>query len=243
MTSAQDIIQAALEELGVYAPGEVMTAADSSRGLWSLNSMLDSWSNESLFTYAIQTYSVPLAIGQQQYTVGPSGQVNAVRPIRILDGPGTAYVVDQSQNRYPISVIPQDQWNQIGLLNTNSQIPTMIFYDPQYPLGILNVFPLPSMTYTLYFDAYLQLSEFANLETQLSLPPGYQDAIQHNLAIRLQPYFQRAQISPVVVELASTSKAAIKRSNLRSNVAGFDSAIVSRGTPTYNIFRDARNGS
>lgn len=243
MSSAQDLIQAALEELGVYAPGETMTAADSSRGLWALNAMLDSWSNESLFCFAIQTFSCVLAVGQQQYTVGPSGQINGVRPIRLISGPGAAYVVDQSQNRYPVSVIPQDQWNQIGLLNTTSQIPTMIFYDPQYPLGILNVFPLPTITYTLYFDAYLQLSEFPTLETQLSLPPGYQDALQHNLAIRLKPFFARGQIDPIVVELASNTKAAIKRTNLRENVAQFDPEIVSRGTPTYNIFRNARNGS
>lgn len=243
MATAQDLIQAAFEELGVYAPGETLTAADAARGLWALNGMLDSWSNESLFCYAIQEFTVPLQVGQNQYTIGPGGQVNGVRPLRAITGPGAAYVMDSNQCRYPVDVIERDQWNQIGLLTTNSQIPTRMFYDPQFPLAILNVFPTPAADYNLYFDAYLQLSDFANLTTPMQLPPGYQDAIQHNLAIRLQPYFQRAQLSPVIVELASTTKAAVKRTNLKVSPALYDNAIVSRATPTYNIFRDSSNAT
>lgn len=243
MATAQDIIQTSYQELGVYAPGEVLTAADASLGLFMLNGMLDSWSTESLTCYAMKTYACNLVINQQQYTVGTGGDVNDTRPVRLNDAPGTAYLVDASQNRYPVTVINQAQWNQIGLLNTSSQIPSMIFYDPQYPLGILNVFPLPAITYTLYFDAQLQLSEFANLESAVSLPPGYQDALIHNLSIRLKPFFTNATLSPEIIQLAMTTKGNVKRSNIRPQYTQFDTAIVSRGTPTYNIFRDARNGS
>ncbi len=242
MATAQDIIQAALEELGVYAPGETMTNADASRGLWVLNAMLDSWSNESLFCYAIKETSFPLVVGQQQYTIGPGGQINATRPLRVIEGPGAAYITDQNNNIYPVGVIPQDQWNLIGLRTNTSDIPDTMFYDPQFPLGIINIFPVPLMTYTFTFDAYLQLSDFTGLTTALTLPPGYQDAIQHNLAIRLKPFFRDAQIDPLIVELASQTKAAIKRNNLRTNVAVYDAEMISRATPTYNIYRD-RTGS
>lgn len=243
MSTARDLIQAALEELGVYAPGETLTEADASRGLWVLNAMLDSWSNENLFCYAIQEFTVPLVIGQNQYSIGPSGQVNGVRPLRAITGLGAAYVVDGSQNRYPVDVIERDQWNRIGLLTANSQIPTRIFYDPQFPLGILNVFPMPASSYDLYFDAYLQLSDFGSLTTVLTLPPGYQDAIQHNLAIRLKPFFATGQIDPIIIELASQTKAAVKRTNIKQSPASYDASIISRATPTYNIFRDSSNST
>ena len=243
MSTAQDLIQAALEELGVYAPGETLTAADSSRGLWALNAMLDSWSNESLACFALQTYTLPLVVGKQSYTIGAGGDLSTNRPISLKYGPGAAFVTDATGNRYPVDVIPQDQWNQIGLLSSTSQIPTMLFYDPQYPLGVLNVFPVPTIQYGLTFEANLPFADFATLQTVMSLPPGYQDAIQHNLAIRLHPYFKNGPINPLLVELASTTKAAVKRSNLKLNVARYDAEIVSRGTPTYNIFRNSNNGS
>ena len=242
MSTAQDLIQAALEELGVYATGEVVTAADFNRGLWVLNGMLDSWSNESLFCYAIQETSFPLVVGQAAYTLGPGGQINAPRPLRVITGPGAAYIQDSNNNNYPVNVIPRDTWNQIGLRTNTSNIPDTMFFDPQFPLAIINIFPVPLLSYTMFFDAYLQLVDFATLTQVLSLPPGYQDAIQHNLAIRLQPFFKDAQINPIIAELASQTKAAVKRTNIRSNVAGYDSEIVSRATPTYNIYRD-RSGA
>lgn len=242
MASAQSLIQTSLELLGVYAPGEVMTAADSSRGLQVLNAMMDQWSNDSLFCYAILEQSCPLVVGQNQYTVGPGGYVNGPRPLKIIEGPVSAYIMDENNNRYPVEVIPQDRWNMIGLLTNTSNIPDTIFYDPQYPLGIINVFPTPNQGNTLYFDSYLQLSDFTGLTTAMSLPSGYESAIYHNLAIALKPFFKDAQIDPIIIQLASDAKASIKRTNMRPNIANYDAEIVSRASPNYNIYRDSTAG-
>lgn len=242
MATAQSLIQTALELLGVYAPGETMSAADSARGLQVLNAMMDEWSNESLFCYAILEQSCPLVVGQSQYTVGPGGNVNGPRPLKIIEGPVAAYIMDVNNNRYPVAVIPQDRWNMIGLLTNTSNIPDTMFYDPQYPLGIINLFPTPNESNTLYFDSYLQLSDFANLTTAMSLPRGYESAIYHNLALHLKPFFKDAQIDPLIIQLASNAKAAVKRTNIRENIANFDAEIVSRAAPTYNIYRDSTAG-
>ena len=53
MATAQDMINEALKLIAVYAPGETPTDADIEQGLTCLNDMLDSWSNESLATYAV----------------------------------------------------------------------------------------------------------------------------------------------------------------------------------------------
>lgn len=242
MATAQSLIQTALEQLGVYAPGETLGDADAERGLQLLNAMLDSWSNESLACYAIQEYQLPLVVGQSQYTVGPGGNLNAQRPLKIIEGPVSAYIKDQNQNRYPVEVIPQDRWNMIGLLTNTSNIPDTLFYDPQYPLGIINLFPTPNQGNTLYFDAYLQLAEFGNLTTVMSLPPGYEAAIFSNLAVWMKPFFRDAQLDPDVREMASKTLASVKRMNMRQNIANYDAEIVSRATPTYNIYRDSTSG-
>jgi len=241
MATAQSLIQTAMELLGVYASGEVLSDADAERGLQVLNAMLDSWSNESLFCYAIQETSFPLVVGQAQYTLGPGGQINATRPLRLIEGPGAAYIQDTNLNNYPVAVIPRDKWNMIGLRTNTSNIPDTLFYDPQFPLGIINIFPVPLITYTVFFDAYLQISDFASLVTVMSLPRGYEAAIYNNLAIWLKPFFKDANIDPIIIELASLTKGTIKRNNIRSNVAVYDPEIVSRATPTYNIYRDANN--
>ena len=248
MTTALDIITDALESAGIYAPGEQMSAADSARALIVLNDMLDSWSNESLTTFAKLEQHFQMTPGKYQYTIGTTGtpDINATRPLRILDGYGTCYIVDDNANRYPVQVMQQDQWNLIGnIAEVNSNIPSRLFYDPQFPLGIINLFPVPNIGWTLYFDSWLQLTEFATLQTAASLPPGYLRAMKRNLAVEAWPYFKGWNANPpaALVKAAMQSLGNIKRTNIKEVVAVFDSAIISKATPTYNIFRDVNGFS
>ena len=239
MTTAQDIIQDALEMIGIYAPGETMSGADSSRGLTVLNDMIDSWSNESLACYAINENSHTLTPNQFQYTIGPGGDINTTRPLYIIDTPGSAFIKDPQGNRYQIDVVPRDDWNLSPSDQTTSNVPSQLFYDPQYPLGIINLYPVPTLGWTLYFDSYLQLVEFTGLTSTINLPPGSTLAVKTNLAVALQPYFATAQLSEVVANRASVSKGNIKRTNIRPVTAVFDPEIISRAMPTYNIFTDS----
>ena len=244
--TALDHITDALERIGSYSPGEVLSAADSERGLSALNDMLDSWSNESLTTFAKLEQSVVFTPGQYQYTIGPNGNINSTRPLRILDGYGTCYVLDTNGNRYPMDVLQQDEWNLIGnVAQVNANIPSKLFYDPQFPLGIINVFPVPTIGWTLFFDSWLQLAEFPDLVTVLTLPPGYRRAIRTNLAIELWPYFkdEKTQPNAALVKAAMTSLGNIKRTNIKEVVAIYDPEIISRASPTYNIFRDRQGFS
>ncbi len=243
--TAQSVIQDCLEKLKVYAPGVTVNAADAARGLSCLNQMLDSWSNERLACFANLEQSFALVPGKQAYSIGPSGapDITAPRPLDILRGPGAAYLVDVNSNRFPVNVVNQDQWNQIGLLIQTSQLPDTLFYDPQFPLGILNVFPQPLIAYTMYFDARLQLADLTNLATAFSLPPGYIKAIKDNLSIDLWPYFKQGDPPAKMQDDASKSLAKVKRTNIRQSPAPYDSAIVSKATSSYNIFNDSNRGS
>lgn len=239
MATARDLIQDAFELLGVYAPGEDINTVDGARGLTTLNKMMDSWSNESLTCYAILEQSFALLPGKQSYTIGlPGGSIPQARPIRILEDPGTCFIRDGANNDYPVEVVPRDKWNLIGLKTTQSQIPSVLFYDPQYPLGIINIFPIPSINWTLYFDSYLQMVRFANMTQAMSLPPGYEAAITSNLALWLDPYYLDAQVSPKVATMAGLTLGNIKRTNMRPVEARYDAEIVSRANATWNIWRD-----
>lgn len=243
MATALDVITDALQMLGVYDPNETLTDADAQTGLSVLNDMLDSWSNESLTTFAWLTNSFPLVANQQSYTVGPGGNFNTTRPLQILTGPGTCFIRDTNSNDYPVDVVAQDVWNLIGLKDNTSDIPDTLFYDPQFPLGIINMFPVPIITYTLFFSSQLQLADLPLITTPISLPPGYKLALGTNLAVALKPYFADGNLDPIIIERAAKSLGNIKRTNMREIVAVYDSEIVSRTSPTYNIYRDRSNGA
>lgn len=244
-TTALDIINGAFNLLGSYDPGEQMTAADTQLGLSVLNDLMDSWSNESLACFAEQEVTWTLIPGQQTYTIGAGGNINTTRPLRLIDTPGSAYVLDTTGNKYPMRVINQQQWNSIGNSSPSvvtSNYPDSLFYNPQFPLGLISLNPTPSMPFTAYVDAYLQLSEFATLATVVNLPPGYNRALKANLAIDLKPYVADGQLDEALVNAARESKASIKRTNMRKLVSTYDGAIVSRAGASYNIYTD-RSGS
>lgn len=239
MATALDMITQSLRKMGVYAPGETISDADAEQGLTTLNDMMDMWSNESLMCYAIIEQSGALTPGQYSYTVGPGGDFDMTRPLKLIVGPGAAYMLDSTGEKYDLEVVAQDQWNLIGQLqNIDSNIPNTLFYDPQFPLGILNFYPTPNVSITAYWDSYLQLSEFANLIAPLNLPPGYKKAIQDNLLLELVPFFKEDgfQAPQLWIQQAATSKGIIKRTNLRPQNAYYDPEITSRAQGTWNIY-------
>ena len=76
------------------------------------------------------------------------------------------------------------------------------------------------------------------LSSTISFPPGYEGGIQHNLAVWCGPFFKNALVSQDIKDLARETKRIIKRVNKRTIMGQFDKEIVSRGSPTYNVFTD-----
>jgi hypothetical protein len=241
--TGQSIIQDSFEGIKVYSPGVSVMAADSSRALSCLKQMLDEWSNESLTCFANVEQSFVLVPGKSSYTIGlyNNADINLARPLAISTGLGTAYLMDSNNNRFPVQVIEQDQWNQIGLLTPQTDLPDTLFYDPQNPMGIINVYGTPSVAHTLFFDSRLPFAAIPSLTTPISLPPGYVSAIVNNLRIRLWPYFKQGDPSVWYMQLATDSLAKIKRTNMKISPSKYDSAIVSKATSGYNIFNDGQN--
>ena len=256
--TAADMIQDALESLRVYAPGEQVTSPDMARGLGVLNRMMDSWSNESLFCHTILEQRGPLVPGQGDYYIGtgnesigaftigvtPIGTPDWImdRPLRIIGTPGSAYVLDQSNNKYYVDVTPLDRWNLVNTSQVTGDLPDTIYYEPTFPYAIMHVFPIPTQSFTLVWSSYLMLRRFENPDVALTLPPGYEQAIVTNLAVMLKPFFMTAVLDPEVAKAASEGKASVKRNNMRAVEAVFDPEIVSRGSTVYNIYQDRGTG-
>lgn len=242
--TAQNIIDRALRALQVLGGTESSKADEASDALIAFNAMLDSWSNEGLISYQLNEYSFPLVIGKSSYTLGPGGDINQIRFLDITQ----AYIQDTGFNNYLMDIRTRDWWNFIGNRGPNitSQIPTVLFYDTQYPLSVVNIFPAPLIAYTCFIDGQLNEPNFAQLTTVLSMPPGYERAYVSNLAMELvllgfETTLNAQQLS-MLASVASESKANIKSTNITENVASYDDALVSRSMATYNIFRNSWGG-
>ncbi|MDA8249414.1 MAG: hypothetical protein M0Z28_09555 [Rhodospirillales bacterium] len=238
MTTALDLITDALNRIGVYAAGETISDADAEQALTTLNDMLDGWSNQSLACYAVQEQSFPMVAGVSAYTIGPGGTFNGTRPLKILDAPGRCYFQDENLINYALNVVDQTQWNLIAPRNIESTFPDTLFYDPQYPLGIINIYPVPLASYTLFFDAYLQLADLGSLTATMSLPPGYARAIKANLAVELWTYFKDGQPTPIHMRAAMSSLADVKRTNTRSQTARVAPGLGAGAHSWTNIYTD-----
>jgi hypothetical protein len=239
MTTAGDLIGNALQELKVYAPGESIDDADYASGLKQLNLLLDFLSNDSAACFANLEQSFPLVVGTQSYTIGTGGAFNGPRPLRLIYGPGAARVEDSNHVTVNLDVWPQDRWNQIGYKTENADYPSVIFYDPQFPLGIINVFPIPTQAWTLFFDSYLRLANLSSYTSTINLPPGYEPMLQHNLTVWLKPFWKSAQLDPIIEKLALRTLTMVKRTNKRQNIAEYDPELLQTSQGAYDINTDS----
>ncbi len=89
--------------------------------------------------------------------------------------------------RIPLSPISVEQWANISVIQiTAVNVTTVFYYDPQFPQGVINVWP-PLNGNSLEIFTWGFLTPPTSLSTVVMEPPGYQDAITYTLAARLWP--------------------------------------------------------
>lgn len=212
-TSAIAIITSALQLLGIYDPQEAITGADTELGMAELQNMLDSWANEYLFIYDLTNITATMVNAQSAYNVGPGLAFNAPRPSRISYGPGVA-TYTQSGTVYPVDTVSRLEWANL-YQGGGTGIPTIAYYDPQFPTGVISVAPTPGApnTGTLSVPAWTQFTGFATDATLYTFAPGIDLAMINSLAILLKPYFADAQLDPIVAITAAQTTRIILATN------------------------------
>jgi len=77
MTTPLDIISRALKDIGALEAGETPSADAAQDAFDMLNDLVDQWSNEEMMVYYKNEIVFPIVPGQTQYTIGPTGDINA----------------------------------------------------------------------------------------------------------------------------------------------------------------------
>ncbi|MEK9725816.1 MAG: hypothetical protein VW405_20355 [Rhodospirillaceae bacterium] len=236
MATARDIIDAALSELGVRAAGETIAAADASEGLLALNRMLDAWAAERLMIYTVTRTTWTITANDGQYTVGTSANVNRPRPayverVSILD------TSSDPDTESPLAKLTEDGWAGISMKAQTSDTPQAWYYNPTYPTGTLDLWPVPtSSTLQGVMYAPQAVSQFTDLTTAVSVPNGYERALVKNLAVELGPPYGRKLDAALAIQ-AQESKAVIKRANNRLSDLMLDPAALIGTKESYDIYQ------
>jgi len=216
---AQDLIVNAFVLIGVYSPVQTLTSTDANYGLSQLNTIIDEWQEENLFCQQLIARTLTISNGKSSYTIGPNGSPSLVapRPNAIEMGPSEASVTI-SATTSPVNVVPAIEWEMIQSINPGVGTPDTLYYDPQYPLGVLNLAPTPNAAGTVSFNAMQVLNSFADLaSTSYLLAQGVQNALQSNLALSLMPsYAGTRQPSPRLMADAAEGKDFLRYGNIVS---------------------------
>lgn len=236
MTTARDLINDSLKDAGAIGVGQTALAEDINDGLKRLNAMLAQWSRQRWLVYHLIDVAFT-ADGSLNYSIGAGGDLNYPRPDRIEAAFFRQIAgVPGNQVDYPLGVLnSREDYNRIALKGMQS-FPSVVFYDSGYPLGYVYIWPVPTDLYEIHLSLKATLTAFANLNSDVNLPPEYEEALRVNLAVRLRVKYQMP-IDGQLIGLAKSALNVIRNSNAQIPSLQMPNDLV-RGGGNYNIFAD-----
>lgn len=224
MTTARQIIEQAARKLNILGRGQTLPAEEASAILDELNDLLGSWSVEGGLVYQDVQETFNLSSTQNQYTIGTGGDFNTERPYVIT----TAFVTQVGSNTdYPLEIYNIRQYAEIQQKDTQG-IPEAFYYDNNFPLGNVFLYPQPSANYTLTLYSRKPLTSFTTLNTNIDLPPGYKRALVNNLAVEIAAQYEK-EPTQMLIKNAQEGKGNVFAANSRNddNVTSIDQFLSS----------------
>lgn len=231
--TGQELVASSMRLIGALASGEVPSAAEFNDMLGIANAMLDSWAAQRYFVFTVNRDEYPLTPGKQDYTYGPGGDFNAVRPAKINQ---ISIISLQNPNQpleLPIDYLTDAQWQAIPVKNVQSALPNQVWDNGNYPLRVLRFWPIPTITVSTAIYPWVALNTFPSASQNVTFPPGYQEAIKYNLAVRAAPEFGM-ETSQTVATFALMSMAVVKSINVPIIDLHCDPGVVNPKTQIYD---------
>jgi hypothetical protein len=224
MTTARKIIKKAMQKIGVLVKSEAPDDDEANDALDSLNALIDSWSNEPANVTTRVRETFPLT-SSASYTIGIGADFNTERPMQIVDAYASLAFTDT-----PVAVVNQEEYDLITYKDAVGQ-PIALTYNSGFPTGTITLYPTPNASYTLTILSEKAITGFTTLDTELTLPQGWERALIYNLALELAPEYGQ-QPDQSIALIASQSLGAIKLAVVRSRPVNSSDAIL----PLRNIY-------
>src|SRR5574337_504819 len=201
--TALTFITDALEDLRVVLDGASPTAGDITKGMRKLNFALKKWAIKGWYLWVRDWIQVPMMTNQFKYTIGPGGDVDTYRPLRVFPGSFIRQTCGvQSPNAVPVTILSRieyDYMSQKGALG----VPNSIYYDPQMApsalqaydpalgKGVLYTWTAPDdMTRTIFLDVQRPIQDVTDSAQTFDLPLEWYEALTKNLAADMADAFE-----------------------------------------------------
>src|SRR5690349_10579390 len=116
------IINTAMRFAGKLAEGQIPSSEQYQTYFMDLNRLINLWQTQGLKLWLQTDLSITLVHGQggpgNPYVIGPGGDVNMTKPLRIQQG----YYLDNSGNRRPIYPLSWQEWMTLSTTTQQGQI-------------------------------------------------------------------------------------------------------------------------
>lgn len=126
--------------------------------------------------------------GAQQISYTICGDFKMPRPLRITNAFTRIYTQGSGLD-YPMEIVDQDRYVNIGFKAIQAPWPIVCWYNPTMPLGTLFFYQNPSSSATLFLYSDLILNQFSSLTDEINLPQGYVRALKRALGRDLAPEY------------------------------------------------------
>ena len=216
-----DIATDALFEIGVLGiDTPVPTAAQAQLCLRIANRELDAWAALRRFVFAFTFVEYTLTPNHQPHLIGPGPGLTAAdftvtqRPVRVE---GANLVLNNVTPNVDLELTPRDRawWNAQTVKPLATSVPTDLYYEPSWPNGALNLWPVPTFAYGLRLELWGLILQFAKITDEFSMPPAYRRAVVLTLAEKSCRSFGRPAM-PDLIKDAAQARADLQTNNVSS---------------------------
>src|SRR5580658_2851179 len=181
-----------------------------------LNAEIDTMQGQHLQVYVVNRNIQTLVPNQQDYQIGTGApDFNTPRPVRI-DNASLLYLDDSSQGpiELPMQIMTVEDWQKkIPLKQVLTTVSYQLYYESQYPFGIIHLFPIPQVTQEIALYLWQTITPFSTVMDPVALPPIYLEYLRYNLAVKINDVFPNATMKPAAIMRADDLKRMVKALN------------------------------
>ncbi len=188
MPTGQQVINTALEILGINELGGTPGASESQSALNELNAMWNAWGIDEGLIFAEISITKALLASTASYTIGPTASFVAPVPGKIY----RAFIIAADGTRTELTIVNADKYYAHNDLAASAISPDEVYPDfnvsPTTGFPTIYLWPVNTGTPTLQLIVGATFTTWA-LGTTYNIPQGFQDLINYALAWRLIPRF------------------------------------------------------
>lgn len=135
------IIQCAMQDAMLLQDGDEPSSEQYAKYMRRLADIINLFTTRGIKLWTEIDQSITLVAGTSTYTLGPSGTVNMVKPLRAT----AAYFLDSAANKTPLMLLSRDEYTRLSQITQQGSL-NSFFVDKQQTLLSISFWMTPDTT-------------------------------------------------------------------------------------------------